>query len=138
MIVSVIHLFRDSKPPQIATVPAGSSNSVLVGLGAFHTNEAQAVTVDVRIRNQTAEPLEFGYGVQIKVPEGWAHTNGNVQQFLTTSPDDDTLRPLTDRIISVHERQIVDAAAVRKQMSIATASMPALREREASVVRIVA
>ena len=45
---------------------------------------------------------------------------------------------IIDRIVAVHERQIVDAAAVRKQMSNATASMPALRERESSVVRIVA
>jgi RNA polymerase sigma factor (sigma-70 family) len=117
LTVSVIHLCRDSRPPQFVTVPAGSSNSVSVLLGAFHTNEAQAVTVDVKIRNRTVEPLEFGYGVQIKVPEGWAHTNGNVQQFLTTSPDDDILQPLSDRIIPV---EVPDPAALWRVLVLTT------------------
>lgn len=45
---------------------------------------------------------------------------------------------IVDRIISVHERQLADAAEVRTRMSIAESSMPALREREAAVSRFVA
>jgi RNA polymerase sigma factor (sigma-70 family) len=99
--LAVTRSFQAVRSNSPVIVPVGVSNSVSVLLGSFHTNGDAAVTVDVTLRNHTAEPLEFGYGVQIKVPEGWAHTNGNVYQALTISPSDDTLRPLSDRTISV-------------------------------------
>jgi RNA polymerase sigma factor (sigma-70 family) len=101
LLFAVIRSFQASRSNSPVIVPVGASNSVSVLLGSFHTNGAAGVTVEVTLRNHTAEPLEFGYGVQIKVPNGWAHTNGNVYQAFTTSPSDDTLRPLSERIISV-------------------------------------
>ena len=45
---------------------------------------------------------------------------------------------IIERIIATHDRQIRDAADVCKTMSIVSVALPALRDRETSVARIVA
>ena len=54
----------------------------------------------LRIR-AVPQVLEFGHGVQIRVAQGWAHTNGNPQQFRLTTEDDPMLTPGSERLVSV-------------------------------------
>jgi hypothetical protein len=66
---------------------------VSVSFLGFQTNADGEVTSRVEIHNQSKQPVEFGYGVQIRVDQGWAHTNGDIQQFFLFKPENPILKP---------------------------------------------
>lgn len=88
-----------------ATVPSPSEfdfpGIVSVTVQTFETNSNGAVTASVAIRNDSDDLVEFGYGTQIRTPQGWAHTNGNPAQLLLRSEDDSRLPPRSERVVKV-------------------------------------
>lgn len=76
--------------------------TVSVAVRGFETNAfTEEVTALVAVRNSGQQVLEFGHGVQIRAAQGWAHTNGNPQQFRLTAEDDSMLTPGSERLVSV-------------------------------------
>ena len=75
--------------------------AVSVAVREFETNANGSVRAFVAIRNDSDQLLEFGYGTQIRVAEGWAHTNGNLTQFRLRTESDSLLPPQSERLVTV-------------------------------------
>jgi hypothetical protein len=75
---------------------------VLLHVETYETNTlTDEITAEVAIENQSDQALDFAYGVQIRVAQGWAHTNGNPEQVQTLSDDDSSLPPHARRLVRV-------------------------------------
>jgi len=76
--------------------PAGEVSLVIQG---FRTNdftgEIQAV---VAVTNSTSAVLELSHVVQILTLDGWAHTNGRVDQMRMVTDDDAKVAPFSEKI----------------------------------------
>jgi hypothetical protein len=76
--------------------------TVTVSVQHIETNPTTGeVTAQVAVQNHGKQILEFGYGIQIQTPQGWAHTNGNPLQFLLLADADPKIPPKGKRLVSV-------------------------------------
>ena len=58
-------------------------------LRGYQTNEFTGeIHALVGVSNWSGRVLDVAHGVQIRTPQGWAHTNGAVNQFRLVSDDD--------------------------------------------------
>jgi len=80
--------------------PHDTDPSVLIYLQSLETNSSGDITATLAITNQTNQKVGFGYGVQIKVGDSWAHTNGDLRQFQTFLDDDPIIQPHKRRLVS--------------------------------------
>jgi hypothetical protein len=72
---------------------------VLMVLRGYQTNEFTGeIQALVGVSNWSGRVLDVAHGVQIRTPQGWAHTNGVVNQFRLVSDDDSKIASHSEHI----------------------------------------
>ena len=79
--------------------PVDIVGRVAMILRGYQTNEFTGeIHALVGVSNWTGRVLDVAHGVQIRTPQGWAHTNGVVNQFRLVSDDDSQVASHSEHI----------------------------------------
>lgn len=102
---AAVLMWRFSRPQSPSIAPGDQSEApgfrdeVLLVVRGFRTNEFTGeIQAEVAVSNNTPQMLKVSHAVQILTDNGWAHTNGRIDQLRLVTDDDATINPFTEKL----------------------------------------